>query len=134
MSTWSLKLLYDGACPFCRREVDFLRRRNHRLLLRFEDISDPQFDPAKYGLTKEEVNRVLHGVRPDGAVVRGMAAIREAYRAVGLGWITAPTAWPGIRWIADRAYEAFARNRIRWGRLVGRCESGTCVLGPSSEP
>ena len=133
MSTWRLKLLYDGGCPFCRREVDFLRRRNHRMLLRFEDISDPRFDPAKYGLTKEEVHRVLHGVLPDGSVVRGMDAIRRAYQAVGLGWITAPTALPGIRWLADRVYETFARNRLRLGRVFGRCEEGTCSVRPMPE-
>ncbi len=126
MSTWSLKLLYDGACPFCRREVDFLKRRNRRMLLRFEDISEPQFDPSRYGLTKDEVNRVLHGVLPDGRVVRGLDAIRRAYEAVGLGWLLAPTGWPGIRWFADRVYETFARNRLRLGRLVGRCEAETC--------
>ncbi len=133
MSAWSLKLLYDGECPFCRREIEFLKRRNHRMLLRFEDISDPQFDPAKYGLTKEEVNRVLHGVLPDGRVVRGMDAIRRAYKAVGLGWIAAPTSWPGIRWVADRMYETFAQNRIRLGRFFSRCEGGKCSWDPSPE-
>lgn len=129
MSTWKLKLLYDGECPFCRREVDWLKRRNRRLLLRFEDISDPQFDPGRYGLTREEVNRVLHGVLPNGKVVRGMAAVRRAYRAVGLGWLAAPTALPGIRWFADRLYEAFARNRGRLGRIVSGCAHGACAAG-----
>ena len=127
MTSWKVKLLYDGACPFCRREVDWLKRRNRRMLLSFEDISDPQFDPALYGLTREEVNRVLHGILPDGKVVRGLAAIRYAYDAIGLGWLTAPTGWPGIRWAADRLYAAFARNRLTLGRVAGRgCAHGTC--------
>jgi predicted DCC family thiol-disulfide oxidoreductase YuxK len=103
------------------------------MLLRFEDISDPQFDPGRYGLTREEVNRVLHGVLPDGKVVRGMAAVRRAYRAIGLGWLTAPTGWPGIRWIADGLYAAFARNRGVLGRIADRgCARGTCGLGGSA--
>jgi predicted DCC family thiol-disulfide oxidoreductase YuxK len=127
MSAWKLKLLYDGECPFCRREVEWLKRRNRRMLLRFEDISDPQFDPGRYGLTREEVNRALHGVLPDGKVVRGMAAVRRAYRAVGLGWLAGPTGWPGVRWIADRLYAAFARNRAMLGRFAGGgCAHGTC--------
>lgn len=133
MAREKLRLLYDGQCPFCRREVDYLKRRNRRLLLKFEDISDPQFDPGRYGLTREEVNRVLHGVLPNGKVVRGMAAVRRAYRAVGLGWLTAPTGLPGIRWIADRLYEAFARNRGRLGRIANGCAHGVCAAEPPTE-
>ncbi len=72
---------------------------------------------------------VMHGVFPDGRVVRRVAAFREAYRAVGLGWLLAPTGWPGLRWIADRAYGLFARNRIRIGRLFGReCPDDACAV------
>lgn len=120
MASWQVKLLYDGECPFCRREVDWLKRRNRRLRLTFEDISQPEFDPSRYGLARDQVNRELHGVLADGTVVRGMAAVRAAYRAVGLGWLLAPTAWPGIRQAADRCYAAFARHRIGLGRLAGR--------------
>jgi predicted DCC family thiol-disulfide oxidoreductase YuxK len=128
MATWNLKLLYDGDCPFCRHEVDWLKRRNRNLGLTFEDIADPQFDPAKYGLTREQVNAQLHGIRPDGRVLRGMRAVRAAYREIGLGWLVAPTAIPGIRQIADRFYAAFARNRISLGRRIGgRCAHGACV-------
>ena len=92
------KLLYDGQCPFCRREVEWLRRRDRDGNLALEDIADPGFDPAQYGLTREEVMGVLHGVLPDGRVVRRVEAIRQAYRAVGLGWLVAPTRLPLVRW------------------------------------
>jgi len=128
MRNWKVKLLYDGACPICRREMDWLKRRNRRMRLTFEDISDPQFDPGRYGLTREQVNSALHGILANGEVVRGMAAIRRAYRAVGLGWVTAPTALPGIRWDADRLYAAFARHRATLGRITrGGCAHGTCA-------
>jgi predicted DCC family thiol-disulfide oxidoreductase YuxK len=58
-----------------------------------------------------------------------MEVFREAYRAIGLGWLLAPTGWPGLRWLADCGYEWFARNRITIGRIFGRkCESGTCAV------
>ena len=116
-ATWSLRLLYDGQCPFCRREIEWLKRRNRKLRITFEDISAAEFDPGRYGLTRDEVNRVLHGILPDGTVVRGMAAVRRAYAAIGLGWLTAPTGWPGMRWVADRMYAAFARNRLTLGQI-----------------
>jgi predicted DCC family thiol-disulfide oxidoreductase YuxK len=92
MPAWRFKLLYDGECPFCRREVEWLRRRDRAGRLAMEDISALGFDPATYGLSREEVVRVLHGVKLDGTVLKGMDAVREAYRTVGLGWLVAEIA------------------------------------------
>jgi predicted DCC family thiol-disulfide oxidoreductase YuxK len=113
MSQWQVKLFYDGKCPFCRREVAWLKRCDKHGYLALEDISDPAVDPAQYGLTAAEVSAALHGVLPGGQVVRGIDAVRQACQAVGLGWFAAPLGWPGLRWIADRLYHLYARNRLR---------------------
>jgi predicted DCC family thiol-disulfide oxidoreductase YuxK len=135
MPEWRFKLLYDGECPFCRREVEWLRRWDRHANLALEDIAAPDFDPAQYGLTQEEVMGVLHGVLPDGRVVRRLEAMRQAYRAVGLGWLVAPTRLPVVRWVLDRLYGLFARHRVRLGKLFGRkCESGTCGVSTRTGP
>lgn len=86
-----------------------------------------EFKPEIYGLTRSQVMAAIHGVDASGRVVNGVEVFRQAYRAVGLGWILAPTRWPGLRWASDRLYLAFARNRIALGRLFGRtCASGAC--------
>ena len=129
MATWQFKLFYDGECPFCRREVKWLTRRDRAGNLATEDIAALGFDPALYGLTRDDVARVLHGVKADGTVLRGMDAVREAYRAVGFGWLVAPTRLPVVRTISDCLYGLFARNRVTLGRLVGRaCSGGSCAL------
>jgi predicted DCC family thiol-disulfide oxidoreductase YuxK len=134
MGDWQFKLLYDGQCPFCRREMQWLQKRNRSGRLAFEDISAPGFDASRYGVTQTELMGVMHGVFPDGRIVRKVAAFREAYRLVGLGWLLAPTGWPGVRWIADHFYGWFARNRVAIGNFFGRpnCESGTCSVQPAS--
>jgi len=138
MNSWRFKLLYDGECPLCRREAAFLQRRNHHGRLAFEDIAAPGFDPSAYGTTRENLMGVIHGVFPDGRLVRKVEVFREAYRAVGLGWLLAPTGWPGLRGLADWGYEWFARHRIAIGKLFGRnCETETCGLpaaGLSANP
>ena len=133
MSRWEFKLLYDGQCPFCKREAQWLQRRDRQGRLAFEDISAPGFDASRYGITQEEAMGVMHGVFPDGRIVRKVAAFREAYRVVGLGWLLAPTRWPGLRWVADRFYEWFARNRVAIGRWFGgpACGAGTCAVPPA---
>jgi len=128
MHSWHFKLLYDGACPLCQREARFLQRRDRHGRLAFEDITAPGFDAAIYGATQEKLMGVIHGVFPDGRIVTRLEVFRQAYRAVGLGWLLAPTAWPGLRWLADRGYEWFARNRMAIGKWLGRhCDSETCL-------
>lgn len=120
-------LLYDRECPFCRLEVEWLLRRDRRGRLGAVDISAVGFDAARYGLDRERVHARLHGVRSDGTVVEGMAAIRAAWRAAGLGWVMAPTGWPVLRWFADLGYLVFARYRVPLGRVFGRrCVDGSC--------
>ncbi|MEI9959970.1 MAG: DUF2585 family protein [Limisphaerales bacterium] len=133
MGEWRFKLLYDGECLFCRREVRWLQHRNHHGQLAFEDITSPGFEPARYGATREELRGVIHGVFPDGRIVRKLEVFRQAYRLIGLGWLVAPTDWPGLRWISDRLYVVFARNRVSLGRLFGRsCETGACNVPPQN--
>jgi predicted DCC family thiol-disulfide oxidoreductase YuxK len=121
-------LYFDGECPFCVREVRWLQRRDRQGGLAAVDIAAAEFDPAAIGRTREEMMARIHGRRADGEVITGMEVFREAYRAVGLGWITAPTGWPLLRPLFDCAYRAFARNRVRLGRLFGRaCEGDRCA-------
>ena len=135
MSEWRFKLLYDGGCPLCRREARFLQKRNRRGRLAFEDIAAPDFDPAVYQTTREDLMGVIHGVFPDGRIVCKVEVFREAYRAVGLGWLLAPTGWPGLRRLADCGYEWFARHRMAIGSFFGRkCESGACGISRRKPP
>jgi predicted DCC family thiol-disulfide oxidoreductase YuxK len=127
MSEWRFKLLYDGQCPFCRREARWLQHWNRRGYLAFEDISAAEFDPSRYDIAREDLMGVMHGVFPDGRMVRRVEAFRQAYRAVGLGWLVAPTGWPVLRWVFDRLYGLFARHRVSVGRLFGRsCDTEAC--------
>lgn len=129
---WQINLLFDGECPLCAREVRMLERMDRgRGRIRFEDIAAPGFEPARYGLDGQQVMARIHGVLPDGVVVEGVEVFRRAYAAVGLGWLLAPTRWPGLRRVAEAAYRVFARNRLFWtGRPADACETQRCEVPP----
>jgi predicted DCC family thiol-disulfide oxidoreductase YuxK len=127
---WQIEVLYDGECPLCSREVAFLERRDRgRGRIRFRDIAEPGFDPTVFGLDARRVMARIHGVLPDGTVVEGVEVFRRAYAAVGLGWLLAPTRWPGLRRLADWAYRVFARNRLRWTGRTPACDADRCAPG-----
>ena len=116
-----------GHCPLCRREAAFMLRLDRaRGRLNVQDITAPDFDPARLRATREQVNRIIHGIKPDGSIVTGVEVFRQAYSAVGLPWLLGWTRLPLIRPLADRAYLVFASNRHR---LTGRraCASGCCL-------
>lgn len=121
-------ILIDGECPLCVREARFMRRLDRgRGRLRIVDIAAPGFDAAAYGTTYESAMGAIHGVSEDGRTLTGMEVFRRAYDAVGWGWLLAPTGWPVIRPLADRAYRWFARNRLRLTRRSVGCETGRCA-------
>jgi predicted DCC family thiol-disulfide oxidoreductase YuxK len=133
--TWQIRVLYDGDCPLCSREIRFLEKRDRgRGRIQFEDIAEPSFDPAVYGLDAGELMARIHGVLPDATVIEGVEVFRRAYAAVGLGWLMAPTRWPGLRRVAELAYRIFARNRLRWTGRASACETGRCQIVAERAP
>lgn len=122
-------MLYDGQCPLCSREVAILRRRNGRGLIAFEDIADPAFDAARYGLTMPQVVGAMHAVRPDGSVVVGVDVFAELYDAAGLRWLAEPLRWPLTRPLAKLGYWLFAKVRPYLSSFrPADCAGGTCKV------
>ena len=119
------RMLYDGACPLCRREVLALRRRRPATIDAV-DITAPDFDAAALGLGPDvdyaRLQAALYGIRPDGSVTVGMATLREGYRRAGRGWLIGWTGWWPARPVFDAGYRQFARNRMRISRWLGRVE------------
>ncbi|GJP49064.1 hypothetical protein CLOM_g8331 [Closterium sp. NIES-68] len=114
IDTWQVKVLYDGDCPICMKQVEFLSARNKQYqTLKFVDISTEDYDPDENGgVEYEEAMGHMHGVMRDGTVVKSMDAFRSFYDAVGLGWIINVTNFPPIAVVVDAMYELFAKYRL----------------------
>jgi predicted DCC family thiol-disulfide oxidoreductase YuxK len=124
MANPSLTLLFDGACPLCRREVEALRSRDRgEGRICFVDIDAPDYDPAAHaGISYREAMGRMHAIGADGRVIRDVAAFREAYRLVGMGWLYAPTSWPMLKPVVDGIYHHWAQLRLK---LTGRADLPT---------
>ena len=125
-SPWRIKLLYDGDCPLCLREVKFLRQRDAgRGLVAFVDIAAPDYDPAAHGgVDYATAMGRIHAVRADGTVVKNVEVFRQIYDVLGLGWIYAPTRWPILGPLVDWIYGVWAEWRLQ---LTGRPSLATLV-------
>jgi predicted DCC family thiol-disulfide oxidoreductase YuxK len=110
-----LLLLYDGQCRFCRRKIRMLRRIDPHNRLTFCDLRKELPADIPLNLPLKELEKQIHAVFPDGTVAAGMEAVRAVFRQIGLGWLIAPTGWPGLRFIFDAVYRFIARNRHRFG-------------------
>jgi predicted DCC family thiol-disulfide oxidoreductase YuxK len=117
--TWKIKLLYDGQCPLCLREVNFLRQRDAgRGLVAFVDIAaDDYTAEAHGGVDFETAMARIHAVLPDGTIVKNVEVFRRVYEILGMGWVYAITRLPLIGGLADWLYGLWAAWRLR---LTGR--------------
>lgn len=119
MNDYPMTIFHDGNCPICRLDIANLQSRNDEGRLRFIDIAAPDFDPAPYGMAREAFAAQIRAQLPDGTLITGMEVFRRAYRAVGLGWLIAPTNWRLLKTPADALYRLFARHRPAISRRFG---------------
>jgi predicted DCC family thiol-disulfide oxidoreductase YuxK len=121
-SNWQIEVFYDGACPLCRREINFLRRRDKHQNILATDISEETFEPSCIGIPMSDLMDHIHGRSADGTILKGVDVFRQLYSAVGFGWIIPITRLPGIRHVLDAAYDVFARNRLRLTNRGAECK------------
>ncbi len=108
------EIFIDAGCSLCSHESKLLQRLDRgRGRLVVTDLQSLDFASGELGITYDDAMRQIYGRLPDGSLVRGVEVFRQAYRAVGWGWLWAPTGWPIIRQIVDALYERFAAWRYR---------------------
>ncbi|KAH7660060.1 DCC1-like thiol-disulfide oxidoreductase family protein [Dioscorea alata] len=113
--TWKIKMLYDGECPLCMREVNMLKERNKAYgAIKFVDISSNDYSPKEnQGLDYETVMGRIHAILADGTVVRDVEAFRRLYEVIGLGWVYVVTKYEPIKTIANVIYSIWAKHRLQ---------------------
>ena len=123
---WQIKLLYDGECPLCMREVNFLRKRDvGRGLVEFVDIADEDYAPEENGgVSFEAAMGRIYAILADGTIIKNVEVFRRVYETLGMGWIYAATRLPIISSIVDTLYGIWADARLI---LTGRPDLTTII-------
>lgn len=117
---YCIEVFFDSLCPLCLREINMLKRWDKKKKILFTDIADPEFSPANYGKTMDELMAEIHGRLPDGSWMTGVEVFRVIYGQLGFGWMMPMTRIPGISHLLDFGYNVFAKNRLKW---TGRCSA-----------
>lgn len=122
-ATDRFEVFFDGQCPLCAREINFLKRLDRHALMDFTDIAAAGFDgPSTVGLTYNELMASIHGRLADGSVIEGVEVFRQLYARTALRPLVPITRLPGLSWLLDRSYTLFAWMRFR--SRGGPCEEG----------
>lgn len=85
--------------------------------LSFIDIAADDYDEKRYLIGYPTAMGRIHALRADGSVVKGVQVFREAYQAVGLGWVYTVLNIPGVPAAAETIYNLWA---VRRTQMTGR--------------
>ena len=74
-------IFYDAQCPLCVREMALTLEKNRSGSLKAVPVQGSETELAQYGISPNDAMTYIHIVRSDGAVLKGMSALRLMYAA-----------------------------------------------------
>jgi 3-demethoxyubiquinol 3-hydroxylase len=121
----TLTVLYDGACPLCRREIDIYRglqplRSDSKVC--FADVTDAAL-PLPPDTTREQLLARFHVRGRDGELLSGAQAFLALWAALpGWRWLALAGRVPGAAWLMEHTYKLFLRWRPTLQRWAFRLD------------
>ncbi len=117
-----LTVLYDGACPLCRREISLYRGLLPSTPVCFADISDPAL-PLPGGTTRQQLLARFHVRASDGRLLSGAQAFLALWAVLpGWRWLAGVGRLPGAAWVMEGLYRVFLRWRPALQRWASRLD------------
>ena len=114
-----LTLYYDGQCPLCVAEIEFLQSRSTKDQLAFVDVTQTDFEAAGHNISCDAAMAQIHGRTADGQVLVGVPVFATAYKLARLpvlAWVLS-RAW--LMPVLQPAYVLFAKHRQAISRRIG---------------
>lgn len=120
-------VLYDGACAFCCKSIELLKKLDWLGKLEYVDVRDQATPILKTRMVVDApLLEQMHVLTRDGQhLLGGYRAIRWlAWRLPAL-WLIAPLLYlPGMTYLGQRFYLWIARNRFK----IVPCAHGVCEI------
>ena len=117
--TPELTLYYDGQCPLCLAEIDFLQGRNAEGQLAFVDITQAQFEAANHQISCDAAMAQIHGRTADGQLLVGVPVFAKAYQLAKLPFLAWVLSRRWLQPVLQPAYVWFAKHRQAISRRIG---------------
>ena len=110
--------LFDGGCPLCLREINFLKKKDVLNKIEFVDINNNDYDPFLFkDISYVEAMSNLHGILENGDIIRGLDVLAYSYELIGLGWVYYPLKIKFLEPVLRLFYKYWAKNRLK---ITGR--------------
>ncbi len=117
-----LTVLYDGACPLCRREIGVYRGLKPNAPVCFADVQEDAL-PLPPGVTREQLLARFHVRAGTGELLSGAQAFLALWAALpGWRWLARIGRLPGATWALEHLYRLFLRWRPMLQRWASRLE------------
>ena len=113
-----LIFLFDGGCPLCVRETNFLKSKDELNKIDFVDINNVDYNPILFkDISYAEAMSNLHGILENGNIIKGLDVFAYSYELIGLGWIYYPLKIEFFAPVLRLFYKYWAKYRLK---ITGR--------------
>ena len=113
-----LIFLFDGGCPLCLRETNFLKRKDKLNKIDFVDINNCSYNPILFkDISYAEAMSTLHGILENGNIIKGLDVLAYSYELIGLGWVYYPLKIEFLAPVLRFFYKYWAKYRLK---ITGR--------------
>ena len=110
--------LFDGGCPLCLRETNFLKKKDVLNKIYFVDINNDYYNPNLFkNISYKEAMSNLHGILENGEIVKGLNVLAYSYELIGLGWVYYPLKIEFLAPLLRLIYQYWAKYRLK---ITGR--------------
>ena len=130
----ALTVLFDGACPLCRREIAVYQGLAASQPLVFVDVCSAAADLPP-GTDRAALLARFHVRRADGSLVSGARGFAALWAVLpGWRWLARIAALPGVTPLLELAYRAFLRLRPALQRVAAAFEPPALAVPASLVP
>ena len=113
-----LIFLFDGGCPLCLRETNFLKSKDELNKIDFVDINNVNYNPILFkSISYAEAMSNLHGILENGNIIKGLDVLAYSYELIGLGWVYYPLKIEFLAPVLRLFYKFWAKYRLK---ITGR--------------